>query len=163
MLYEPQYYGVLLDSLVAACRMGGARVVPSQASDDPNAPGFQPTAAQQVASSSAVDSSSNEVAPAPTVPGGGSGGNSSGQGSGSDCGSGSASGLNLASQELQRHLPLCFICYRRRRYKEQGFEAMALARGFSRVVEVPSQQLHLEYQEGWRLIELVHDGMLVGS
>ena len=76
---------------------------------------------------------------------------------------GAASPGVASAAPAPRALPLCFICYRQRRYKEEGFEAMALARGFRGIAEVPAGQLHPEYQEGYRLIELLHDGRLTAD
>jgi hypothetical protein len=141
VLYEPQYYGQLLDSLVALCRMGGQRTTARGWGDCPAAA----SAPAQVVGDSR--GSADGVEEKVTDPGQRlSRGSSSGGGSGQP-----------------RALPLCFICYRRRQYKEKGFEVMALARGFLAVEEVPASQLHPDYQEGYHLIELVHDGRLTGS
>ncbi len=158
MLYEPQYYGQLLDSLTAICRMGGARP-------------WRPATAAAAGEGTAAEAAEAVAAE--------SGGEGEGEGAASGSGnSGAQPPTNSAAAAaapqptwveggapgsgLARTLPLCFICYRRRRYKEDGFEAMALSRGFTAVVEVPSTQLHPDYQEGYHLIELVHDGQLRG-
>ena len=134
VLYEPQYYGALLDALVAACRLGGGR-----------ASGWRGAGAAAAAA-------------------GGEGGAAAAGGEGgaaaAAAGETGAPSAAAAAAAPPRALPLCFLCYRRRRYKEDAFEALARARGFAAVEEVPSGALHPEYREGYRLIELVHDGVL---
>jgi hypothetical protein len=136
VLYEPQYYRVLLDALVALCHAGGGREV-------------RRPAGGWLAGGGGSESAS----------GGGSGGGGE-SASGDDGGAAGESSGAAGGAAAPRALPLCFICYRRRRYKEDGFEAMARARGFAAVSEVPPAQLHPDYREGYRLVELVHDGRL---
>ncbi|KAI8474032.1 MAG: hypothetical protein J3K34DRAFT_156674 [Monoraphidium minutum] len=148
VLYEPQYYGQLLDSLVAFCRMGGGR----------GAGGCEWARGHRIIASAAQARGGGGEAGSSGDGGGGAAGEeppASGSGGSGGCGGG------LDGGALPRARPLCFICYRRRRYKEDGFEEMALARGFGAVVEVPAAELHPDYQEGYCLIELVHDGRLL--
>jgi len=61
------------------------------------------------------------------------------------------SGQQGAAAHSQRPPPV-YICYRVRRYAEHGFEAKAAQCGF-KVTEVPTEQLHKDYQcGGYRLI-----------
>jgi hypothetical protein len=193
VLYEPQYYGKLLDSLVAVCRLGGGRTVQGTWGAVPSTDG--PAAADSCGGSGGGGGTGAEASSTGSGPAGDNGGEAAHGGPPGDLaagasrlperpcasGSGGASGGTAATADggaagsqgsagspgadaaggPLRTLPLCFVCYRRRRYKEAGFEAMALGRGFSAVMEVPPAQLHPDYREGYRLVELVHDGRLL--
>lgn len=162
VLYEPQYYGQLLDSLVALCRMGGGRWADGEGSGEPGH-GRSGDGGDGGGGGTGGGGGGSGVGTVVVV-GGGGGGCAAG-GTGSSCASETPAAADVATPAApgRRALPLCFICYRRRRYKEDGFEALARARGFASICGVPAAQLHPDFREGYQLIELVHDGRLAAG
>eukprot|EP00775_Hariotina_reticulata_P007133 gene7133-7348_t len=139
VLYEPQHYDELLDSLMQLCP----------------APRGSDGATQEVVGSC---SSSTPGGPVPAVETGLAVGNQQ-HGDISYC-CATDCGNDLASTSNCQQSPLVCIAYRVRRYGEHGFESKAKQCGFE-VSVVPIEELHADYQcGGYRVIQLRHVAQL---